>query len=246
MAQSDSTTGTATASSLTFTELISRAKVLLNDEAGGTWDTEMIGTFLNEAIRDYSQHFPRYRSTTIAAATGTHTYDLPADFLYATRVEYPAGETPPQYLSLRARRNPDFWSGRYWYDVDDHFSSSSPAQLTISTSPSTGENIVVSYAAPHESMDDPAAPTGTSTVPGPHQPLLMSYILWQASNHLLLKEQQNPTSNSSLLMAQLSQNARRFEASYSTSLRQAIYAEEGRSSVLSWIPAAGDNLSRIY
>ena len=64
MAQSDTTTGTAAGSSTTFTDLIDRARLLLNDESSATWDNELIATFLNDAIQDYSQHFPRTLTTT--------------------------------------------------------------------------------------------------------------------------------------------------------------------------------------
>ena len=57
--------------STTFAALITRIQISLNDEAAATWDTEMLATFLNDAIRDYSHHFPMQATDSIALTTGT-------------------------------------------------------------------------------------------------------------------------------------------------------------------------------
>jgi hypothetical protein len=245
MAQSDTTSGTAASSSLTFTALIDRAQVLLNDEAAATWDTEMVGTFINDAIRDYSQHFPRQADTTINMTTGTSTYNLPADLLAVHSVEYPTGETPRAYLSRLPVSHSAFSCGQNWYDYRRTFSSAAVPTLTLSATVATGESAAVIYAATHAVMDDPSSPTGTNTVPDQHQPLLMKYVLWQATNHLLMAEQQSPSSNSSLLMAQLSQDAGRLERAYQTAVRQAMFDADGESQIVPWI-TSGTSLARIY
>ena len=237
MAQSDSTTGTATSSSATFSALIDRALVLLNDENNATWDTEMVATFLNEAIRDYSQHFPRLRTATLSLTANVQEISLPADFTAVLSVEYPAGQSPPQYLGRLPYTHPDFRQGTRWYDVLPAHDAGRAGELWLSATPQVGETAVIRYFATHEWMADPASPSGSNSVPEMHQHLLLKCVLHQAALHLLYAEQQQPTSSSSLLMAQLSQNARRAESSYGTALRQAIYAAEGASTAVSWAKA---------
>jgi hypothetical protein len=53
-----------------------------DDDSAAIWGTTEIARYLNEAIRDYSQHFPRQMTTTISVVAGTRSYDLPADILW--------------------------------------------------------------------------------------------------------------------------------------------------------------------
>ena len=250
MAQSSTFSGSAVAASVTFTSIIKRCSVSLNDEAKATWDTEMLGNWLNDAIREYSQYFPRILTDTISCATGTNAYELNSDYIGVISVEYPTGEDPPEYLSRLSYKHRDFWTGSSWYDILPRADDDDLSEIWIANDPTTGESIEVQYNAHHALMSDPAAPTGDNTVPPAHQHLLVKYVIWQASLHLMFAEEQSPTSNSSLLMAQLSQNARRSEASYHTSLRQALYAADGVSEPAQWITASSystdNSLARIY
>ncbi len=205
----------------------------------------MIASWLNDAIRDYSQHFPRIRAQTISCTAGDQEYDINADFLAVLSVEYPTGQDPKEYLSRLGCRHPDFQSGESWYDIVPRLDDTIQSELWISAEPASGESISVEYHAHHVLMDDPGSPSGESSVTPAHQHLLVKYVLWQATSHLLFAEQQSPTSNSSLLMAQLSQNARRLEAAYHTAVRQALYAAEGHSHAVPWINT-GDFHARIY
>jgi hypothetical protein len=119
------------------------------------------------------------------------------------------------------------------------------SELWVAAETSSGESIAVLYQAHHALMPDLAAPSGESSVPPAHQPLLVKYVLWQAALHQMFAEQQSPMSSSSLLMAQLSQNARRLESSYHTAVRQALYAAEGQSRTATWV-RKGDFHERIY
>ena len=60
----------------TFAAFITRLAISLNDEGAATWDTEMLATFLNDAIRDYSNHFPLEETDPVSLTTGTAEYDL--------------------------------------------------------------------------------------------------------------------------------------------------------------------------
>jgi hypothetical protein len=80
----------------------------------------------------------------------------------------------------------------------------------------------------------------------PHDHYLISfYVFWQYVLALAIAEQLTPTSTSSLLMAQLAQNARRAENAYHVALRQTLYATQGESKPAKWI-RGGDDLERIY
>ena len=229
----------------TWAALIDRCESSLNDAGNAEWSTAEIAEWLNDFTRDYSQYFPLLKTQTIACSAGDQEYDLSADFLAMLVVEYPTGEQPPRYLARLAFTHPDWAGGERWYDIIEHSDDTDPAELWISASPAVGESIAVQYHAHHALIADTASVSGSATVPPVHQPLAIKYVLWQAALQLLFAEQQSPTSNSSLLMAQLSQNARRLEAAYHTAVRQALYAADGRCQVTPWI-ATGDLHARIY
>ena len=245
MATTSTFSGTAAASSGTFSDFVNRCQLFLNDEGAGTWDTEMIATFLNDAVRDYSQHFPRVQEQTIETADGIQYYDLAQDFLGVLSVEYPAGQVPPAYLSRKSYTAGGFWHSNSYYDILPNRSADDPDELWISADTAGGEQITVRYHALHTLIADPAAPAESLTVPQEHQQLLVKYVRWQAALHLASAEQQAPTSNSSLLMAQLAQNARRDELAYHTAVAQALYAAEGQSKQAHWT-GNGSGVERIY
>lgn len=230
----------------TFADLINRAETAVNDEANAQYNADQIIRWLNDAVRDYSQYFPRIKTQTITTTLEEGVYNLNADFLAAISVEYPDGQDPPVYLSRLAYTHPDFFStGDSWYDILPRQDGESPSELWISASPAAGQTIIVNYTASHELITDAADASDDNTVPIIHQPLLIRYVQWQASLFTMFAEQTDPTSNSSLLMAQLSQNARRMENGYHTAIRQALYAADGRSQAVPWI-RKGDPHARLY
>ena len=235
----------------TFAELVNRCEQNLNDEANATWTAEQIIKWLNDAIRDYSQHFPRIKTQTISAIADTNAYDLNSDFMGILSVEYPTGEDPQEYISRLDWKHADFWTSNKWYDILPRSDETDDSEIWISDDPAGTESIEVQYHAHHDLVTDAEDTSGDVTVPPNHQGILVKFTLWQATIHLLLAEQKSPTSNSSLLMAQLSQNARRFEASYHTALQQAMFAADGESEIVqSWMPggdySSNDSLARIY
>ena len=245
MASSSTFSGSAVSATGTLNDFVNRIQVFLNDEGDATWDTEMIATFLNDAIRDYSQHFPRIKTQTINMADDDNDYPLAADFLGVLSVEYPVGEDPPEYLVRKNYTDPGFWDCDDYYDIIHNTDDANPDDIWISADPSSGETALVTYHAYHQLIADPTTPTETNTVRETHQHLLVLNVQWKASIHLMNAEQQSPTSNSSLLMAQLAQNARRNELSYHTALQQAIYADEGRSRHINWTEQ-NPAVQRIY
>ena len=235
----------------TFAELVNRCETNLNDEDNSTWTAVQIVKWLNDAIRDYSHYFPRIKTQTISTSAAANAYDLNADFMAVLSVEYPTGQDPQEYISRLDCKHADFWTADSWYDILPRGDDTDAGELWISADPAGTESIEVHYHAHHDLVTDADDTSGDLTVPPDHQGLLVKFVLWQATLHLLFAEQQSPTSSSSLLMAQLSQNSRRLEVAYQTALRQALFAADGQSKIVqSWIPqgdySSKDSLARIY
>jgi hypothetical protein len=74
----------------------------------------------------------------------------------------------------------------------------------------------------------------------------MSFVFWKASQELLSTEQQSPTSSSSLLMAQLANNADRQKRAYAASVAQALAGQEGVSAQIHWQNRGQADLNKIY
>lgn len=242
---SGSGTGTpASGGTTSFVNLVDRVETAVNDAANAEWSTAELATFLNDAIRDYSKHFPRVRRTDLTTVADQHEYDLPADVSGALLgVEFPQGEEPPTYLELRSRYGPAFWGSVGYYDVIMRGDQTDVDVLVLSEDVAADETVRAEYVAHHALISNVTAISGYSSVPVQHEDLLIKYVIWQCSVQLQMAEEQSPTSSSSLLMAQYAANARRNRQQYEDALRQAIYAAEGRSAVVSWHEGSG---GRIY
>ena len=225
----------------TLQNLIDAVEADLADSGNATWTAADVERWIRDAIADYSLHFPRILTQTISCSADDRTYDLASGFLQVLTVEYPTGEDPPEYLRRRNYTHPDFWSDVGYYDVVHREDATDTAELWISEKPSTGEDIIVFYAAPH---DNTIAVGGTLTVPGDHESILRKYVIWQATVQLAKTEEATPTSNSSLLMSQLAINSDRARRSYIDALAKAIYSDSKSSSV-SWANATSES-ERIY
>ena len=233
-----------------WTEVVDRCENALNDAGNAEWTTAEIAEWLNDFVRDYSQYFPLVKTQNITAIASTHEYNLNVDFTGVLSVEYPTSQDPPEYLSRLVYTHADFWTGSRWYDIVTRSNDTDADELWISDTPDGGEGIDVIYNGRHAIIADTSSISGNNTVPPEHQHLAIKFVMWQATLQLMFAEQVSPTSSSSLLMAQLSQNARRLEASYHTAIRQALYAADGESRPVTWISgneySSNDSLARIY
>jgi hypothetical protein len=89
--------------------------------------------------------------------TGTQAYALPGGhgFLHVISVEYPSGQSPPEYLQQVEERSAEFASGGDYYALrgiaDSTAIASDTAQGTIvfAETVTTGENAVITYAGTH-------------------------------------------------------------------------------------------------
>jgi hypothetical protein len=175
-----------------LSDLEDRCQVAVNDALGTTWPGTSISAMLKDAIRDYSMHFPRSLSATVTTAAGQHQYNIARLARAIVSVEYPTGEDPPEYLLRMDRRNPAFWDDDCYYDVeltgDDN--TGNPGSIWISAEAGTGETITYWYNTPHD--PNPGLVLDNLTVPLEHEPILIAYVVWQASIDRLATEEQNP------------------------------------------------------
>jgi len=223
----------------TLRNLINLCESDLSDTSNATWPAVDIEQWCRDGIGDYSIHFPRATSQTIAAAD-VYQYDLNDDFIDAISVEYPQGEVPPLFLEHRSRFDDAFYGRSGYYDII-HMDSSSASQLVTSEKQGSGSNIFVYYRASHDINiligDD-------LTVSDTHVHILRNYVIWRAAVQLKADEEADPTSNSSLLMSQYAVNVDRARRAYVDSLAKAVFAHS-RSGRISWRDKS-DETTRIY
>jgi hypothetical protein len=181
----------------TLVNMALRAQLALNDTEAGTWEQETLESWILDAVKDYSQYFPRVQTSalTVTSETG-HAYDLPADFLNVILVEYPTGEDPPAYLLRRARTRPDFYDHPGYYDVEPSKAAFGYAQIYFSEEPQAGEEWQVTYHGTHDSTLDPS---DVITVPQDHEYLLILFVIWQAFKERAASQVQDPDTTSDVL-----------------------------------------------
>ena len=227
-------TGTGTRATMpqqvTAAEFIAQARAALAD-AGETptWSDAELLLFLNEAIREYSQHLPRVVETRLAAVAGGRRYGLPVDTRAVLSVEYPEGRVPACYLARLAYKSRRF-AGAGAYDfLPRHDLTAAPA-LLLSFDPVAGETLLVRHTRPQATA---ATVNDYLTAPSEHHHVLAGYVLFAAARQLQAAEQANPTGGS-LLMGQLAANARRHELAYLNALNRILTQRQGESGVVVW------------
>ena len=210
----------------TLAQLADICQEQLSDSGAGTWTQATVEGWVQEAIRDYSVHFPRLKEYTINCNDDVHEYPLPVDFLGATLVEYPDGEDPPEYLTRLSRTDPAFWLSADYYDLyvtGDATESGAVAGesandlLIVSADTASGEDIILQYRARH---NDALASGGEVTVPAHHFDLIVTFVTWRAWVERLAAEEQAPD-QTTLLLSQLASNADRAHRRYTEALNRA-------------------------
>lgn len=195
----------------TLAQLADRAQNALSDAGASVWSQAIIEEFVQDAIREYNNHFPRLRETTINAASDDHYYDLPADCLNVIQVEYPNGQDPPTYLTRNDSATDTFWLAATYYDIRHHADDADPDELIISDSPAGTEVIRVHYRGRH----DPTIASGAATtVPDHHHGLLIQFAVWRALTERLANEISTPSTTSSILVTQMQEAAQNARATY--------------------------------
>lgn len=203
------------------------------------WSDEQVNQWINDAIADYSIHFPLVKTLTISCSEDDRQYDLDTDFVDVLSVEYPTGEDPPEYLERRERTHPDFWEVDGFYDVLKHRDFEDPDELLISEKPDAGESIDVIYQAHHTFLDDDD--TDEMSVPERHLELIVLFVRMAAFQELATTESADPYTNS-IIAGTLELNAFRAERSYRKELDE-FKASESESGKAKW---SMDGYDRVY
>ena len=201
------------------------------------WSDLQINQWINDAIAEYSVHFPRQLNTTIETTAGSRVYDLPAGFQNLVSVEYPTGEDPPEYLQRLDYQHPDFWQNEGYYDFIKRDASDS-SQLLISEKPAAGETITVEYLGDHDFPDEDA---DVITVPDRNLELIVLFVRWTCILELASEEQKNPDPTT-LNMNTLELNQFRAERAYKSKLEE-IKIAESASGTVHW---RMDENDRVY
>ncbi len=235
-------TGTGTLATpphqVTADDLITDAiRPALADAAAATFSDADLLAFLNEAIREYTQHFPRVSQATLTTITNTRSYALPWDTRALFSVEYPTDEDPPHLLPRIGykRRHSTIES----YDFLPRLDLTNAPALLLSFDPTADETITVTYQHEHDSE---LTADSYITVPADHHHILSQYVMFAAARQLLANEEAAPTSSSSLLMSQFASDTRRYELAYLNAINRVIYHRRGQSSTTAWKMDAYDQV----
>ena len=190
-----------------------------------TFTDEQINQWINDAIEDYSRYFPRKKTTTIAAATGDRTYDLPAGYRGVVSVEYPAGDDPPTLLDRRDYRQARFYIDAGYYDIVHRSDAGNQDELWLSEKGTTGKSLTVEYLGDHELVDDDA---DVLSVPDMHLEALVLFARWSSIQALASGEAANPDPNN-VLLDRYEANAVRAERAYYSKIEEygRLEAESG-------------------
>ena len=81
----------------TLAALRARCRLVLPSTAD--WPDDSLDAWIGDAIRFYSNEFPRLIRHPLTLVTGTQSYAVPTGCVGVVLVEYPAGEHPPRLLA---------------------------------------------------------------------------------------------------------------------------------------------------
>ncbi|MFC1996973.1 hypothetical protein ACFLXI_05120 [Chloroflexota bacterium] len=217
-------------------ELREHCQRSLSDEDGNTYTDSLVDGWIREAIEEYSQHFGKVEDVAVTGiAAGTYAYTISDRLGGILRIEYPEDEDPPQYLTRRPYASDDFWLHGDSYDYVQ--TDGEAAGILYLSDPTQDTTATIQV---NRSYDEAAT---TIEVPAMHEPILVARVRWSARQHQADAELLAPTSNSSLLMAQMEQNARSARNGYFKLLFNALLANTGQSTVIKWTM---DKYDRVY
>lgn len=220
-------------------ELIELRRVcqrMLNDSGGDTFTDTVVDAWLKEAIQEYSQHFGKVVDVAVSGITsGTYAYAITDKIGNIIQIEYPEGEDPPQYGQRRPYSSDEFWLNGDSYDFIQ--TDNEEGGILYLADPTQDTTATIQA---HTSYDETQS---TVEVPAIHHPILIARVRWSARMFQTESEMINPTSNSSLLMAQMEQNASRARSNYFKLLHNALLADLGESVVIKW---EMDKFDRVY
>lgn len=156
----------------------------LDDNSAGKyrWGDETLHEAINEAIRDYSQHFPRKRRAAIARVAGQTEYNLPADFKQVGYLTDTAGVrysplNPGDYEERLALDRGGEEGGIPYRELGERFSDGQGAFYAVwggslYLAPAPQEDLALYYLAWHPQA---TADSSALTIPEEDEDLIVLY-----------------------------------------------------------------------
>ena len=234
---------------VTLATFITLCRERLADPLSTYWTDAELADWINDGIMEYSQVFPRIRSTAFFAVVNQREYDLPYDCRAITRVQYTEtadhNTDPYRYLTRKPLTDPDFFVTEYAYDwvkrlEDDASSDPQCPWLMLSFLPdSASDSIAVEYRGEHTILVDAA---DVSTVPHDHINLIVQYVVFLAFQFRASHEMLAPADPFNNQSGIFSQNAVRAERLYRSAVAAAQKAH-AESNTAVWHM---DKWDRIY
>ena len=233
----------------TLTTFIASCRTFLGDPGGvSPWFSDAkLTQWIQNAINNYSIHFPRLMNESIDADAGSDIYELADDVHSIVSVEYqPLGVStdPKTYLKHLSRFDPAFGTTENCYDWikrDESTGTTLPSALVLSTpTAANADAYEYFYTADHFV---PTSGAHTITVPDRHHHLLMMYVRWHSlmNMSLIMKKSDIRTVYASQVPA-TEVDIRRAKEAYDKMLADAK-AAEGASGSVHW---SMDKHDRVY
>jgi len=209
----------------------------LSDTTGTVyWSDEKVNQWINDAIADYSNHFPYETGYELSLTAAVHKYALtslvkPRSIL---AVEYPVSQDPLKYLTWRdINDSRGFFDGDYYYVV-----GVPPTHIILGPgSWATAAKAQITYLADHVYPADDATVT---TVPDLHLELITLFVVTCAMQDVLSVQSQNPAQNS-FTIGTLALNMNRASREYMTKMEEYKATWQEGSKVRKW-----DDFDRVY
>lgn len=154
--------------SITWAEFLSDLRNDLDDTADTPrWSDEQLYVYTKDAVRDYSQYFPKRVDGVELSLSGT-SYPLPSDFVEVIAVESPED----RFLEDREER-PGL---RYFDKSKPLFYYIEGSSLYLQGTPLDGDGVYLTYYALHDIPADAADNTFEFSVPDRDIELLRIYV----------------------------------------------------------------------
>ena len=171
----------------------------LNDEDGATFTDSLVDGWIREALQEYSQHFGKVVDVSVTGiASGTYAYTITESIGNIIQVEYPESEDPPEYCQRRPYASDEFWLHGDSYDFI-HTKGEAAGILYLSDPTQDTTATITALRTFDENQT-------TIEIPSKHESIIIARVRWSARQFQADSELISPTSNSSLLMAQMEQN----------------------------------------
>jgi len=224
----------------TLTGLTTICRDAIGDPSAATFSDAILQDYINLAIADLNNYFPKRSVATISTVLNQQVYELPISLISAVSVEYPTSETPPKYLTRRAYTHPLFNLVEGYYDVfiRQDQTVGNPPTLYLSVKPPAGKTITVWYNSEHSKLLNPGDAT---TILDRHLYLIPLRVRWSCWAELATVETMDPDPLHTPYPTK-EKSANLAETAYRAALATAI-ATDAESGITPWTM---DRFDRIY